>query len=381
MKSKYYLFVFFSFLLMFYCGKSDQTYTIEIKDGVKHIHNHAPLWGDTLKVALEFIRQIGDLDSEDEDYQFFRPQDIAIDDDENIYILELGNSRIKKFDRDLLFIKSFGRQGQGPGELNFPQSIKFGLDGLLYVNNEFNNRIEVFDTEGNYVDSFRPISSMQEFELLKSGYIVFKKPTLNLVPSEYWEQVENLPLLSIVDRSGNVLQTFGERRKYDEINMRVYGNDCEIAVDNDDNIYITMRKQNRIEKFSLSGDLLFRVDRELPYGESIAHEVVEYEKNGQMRRQSKVNEFSTGIQIDNKGRIWVMTYERQYETGELNFDNMLNIPNVMMLEVFDQNGILLTRIAPDILPYSMLRLIHKNRLYLIDPGFKMCVYEYKIVEK
>ena len=94
MKSKYYLFVFSSFLLLFFCGKSDKTYTIEIKDGVKHIHNHAPLWGDEPKVSLKFVQKIGEYDAKDENYQFYDPFEVARDSEGNIYVVDGGNRRV-----------------------------------------------------------------------------------------------------------------------------------------------------------------------------------------------------------------------------------------------------------------------------------------------
>ena len=73
---------------------------IENVDGVKVIHNDKAKWGKKPKVALEFVRQIGEFEAEDENYQFFRPEDIVKDKDGNIYINDSGNCRIQKFDSD-----------------------------------------------------------------------------------------------------------------------------------------------------------------------------------------------------------------------------------------------------------------------------------------
>ncbi|MCP4723609.1 MAG: hypothetical protein GY863_01160, partial [bacterium] len=67
-----------------------ETFTIEIIDGVRHVHNLAPKWGDKPKVELEFVRKIGDMESDNENYMLFRPPDISMDSEGNIFILDAG---------------------------------------------------------------------------------------------------------------------------------------------------------------------------------------------------------------------------------------------------------------------------------------------------
>ena len=66
-------------LFLLNCGGEDATYTVEMIDGVRHVHNLTPLWSDEQKISLEFVRQIGELESEDENYQFYQPIDITVD--------------------------------------------------------------------------------------------------------------------------------------------------------------------------------------------------------------------------------------------------------------------------------------------------------------
>jgi len=117
MKTKPALFIFITVIaVVFNCSNSDETYTIEIKDDVNYVNNHASVWGDEPKVALEFVQQFGKLESEDENYLLYRPVDVARDSEGNIYILEMGNTRIQKFDRNGTYIMTIGRKGAGPGD-------------------------------------------------------------------------------------------------------------------------------------------------------------------------------------------------------------------------------------------------------------------------
>jgi hypothetical protein len=62
-----------------------------------------------------------------------------------------GNSRIHKFspDGDLLF--SWGEPGTDAGQFNLPHNICVDSQGLLYVADRENHRIQVFDPEGRFV--------------------------------------------------------------------------------------------------------------------------------------------------------------------------------------------------------------------------------------
>ena len=60
-------------------------------------------------------------------------------------------------DTDYLF--SFGTAGSGDGQFNQPVSLAFGPGGVLYVVDSGNQRIQKFDTEGNFLGKwslFRP---------------------------------------------------------------------------------------------------------------------------------------------------------------------------------------------------------------------------------
>ena len=71
--------------------------------------------------------------------------------DGNIYVADgLGsNSRIAKFDRNGRFLKSWGVRGSEPGQFNAPHSIAIDAQGNVYVADQGNKRIQVFDRTGH----------------------------------------------------------------------------------------------------------------------------------------------------------------------------------------------------------------------------------------
>lgn len=69
-----------------------------------------------------------------------------------VYIDDRGNDRIVVLDRYLEFLFAFGAHGSGPGEFHFPHEIEVAPDGRLFVADTYNRRIEIFDSDGNYLD-------------------------------------------------------------------------------------------------------------------------------------------------------------------------------------------------------------------------------------
>jgi DNA-binding beta-propeller fold protein YncE len=86
--------------------------------------------------------------------QFNYPEGIAVDADGNIYVVDTANNRIQKFDKNGVYQSQFGSLGSGDGELNFPSAIAFDASGDIYVTDEGNNRVEKFDSQGVYQSQF-----------------------------------------------------------------------------------------------------------------------------------------------------------------------------------------------------------------------------------
>ncbi len=61
--------------------------------------------------------------------------------------------RILKFSADGTFIKEWGRIGLEHGEFRTPHALAFDSQGRLWVADRGNHRIEIFDQEGNYLES------------------------------------------------------------------------------------------------------------------------------------------------------------------------------------------------------------------------------------
>src|SRR5262249_52614527 len=67
------------------------------------------------------------------DGEFYYPYDVATDPSGNVYVVDANNHRIQKFDQNGNFLTKWGSHGSGDGEFNFPLSITVDGSGMVYV--------------------------------------------------------------------------------------------------------------------------------------------------------------------------------------------------------------------------------------------------------
>lgn len=77
--------------------------------------------------------------------QFNGATDIAVDNrNGDIYVVDSGNNRVQRFDRDGRFVSEFGSAGRGDGQFDRPYGIAIDKDGYVFVADSGNKRIQKF---------------------------------------------------------------------------------------------------------------------------------------------------------------------------------------------------------------------------------------------
>ena len=79
---------------------------------------------------------------------FGAPQGVAVDKDGDVYVTDTLNNRVEIFDADGNFISLFGKNGDGPGSFARPKGIAVDSDGHIWVADEMQDRLQVFSREG-----------------------------------------------------------------------------------------------------------------------------------------------------------------------------------------------------------------------------------------
>ncbi len=86
---------------------------------------------------------------------FNHPADICVAPSGELFVADgYGNSSVHRFAADGSYVSSFGRPGGGPGEFRVPHSISVSNDGRVYVADRENNRVQVFSTDGEFLDQW-----------------------------------------------------------------------------------------------------------------------------------------------------------------------------------------------------------------------------------
>jgi len=377
---------------------------IETKDGIRIVHNEKEgKWGKSPELSIEYVKNIGNIESLDENVLFYMPADIAFDSKDNIYILDSGNHRIQKFDADGKYLATFGRQGEGPGEFQYPMSLDIDTEGYLYISNPQNQRIQILKPNGA---EFTTIPMHEnpagKTKLFRSGQMLMAEGQgfISFGTGDEEKNKELPKLLKVLDSEGKVSKDFGEKRDYKDFLLNRMGNQIHFAIDKNDFIYVAFDYQNRIEKYSPEGKLLWRADRTLNYD-------TDKPKNKGSRKASggrvsiqepDMNRCSSGVAVDSKGRIWIASLLRQIEDNEKVGTSMrvtmgaggrnmsksvsgntdVQKTDMYQLEVYSTDGILLeaiplTHFVDDI-------QINKDRIFLLDEKRGMLYREYRIID-
>lgn len=162
---------------------------------------------------------------------FNRPTRLVIDGDGMIYITDgYRNARVHKFDHDGNLIKSWGEPGDGPGEFNLPHGIGLDSRGILYVADRQNHRVQLFTTEGEFVEQWTDFHRPSDVWIGRDDtvYIAECKRTsvFDACPSR----------VSILNISGKLLARIDQGGPYDiELGSRcAHG----LAVDSEGSLYI-----------------------------------------------------------------------------------------------------------------------------------------------
>ena len=113
---------------------------------------------------------------------FNQPSDVAVSPNGDIFVADghdenNSNARIVKFSKDGKFIKAWGKHGKGPGEFEVPHGLAFDSRGRLFVADRGNNRIQIFDQDGRYLEEWKQFSR-------PSGIYIDGKDILYVADSE-----------------------------------------------------------------------------------------------------------------------------------------------------------------------------------------------------
>ncbi len=152
-------------------------------------------------------------------------------------------NRVSKWSKDGKLVKAWGKSGSAPGEFNVPHTIAVDSRGRLFVGDRANNRIQIFDQEGTFLDEWAQFGR-------PSGITITSDDTIYVADSESWGPDEpgwkkGIRIGSA--RDGSVKLFIEDIESTTEEHSGAEG----VGVDRDGNVYGSVVRRMMLEKHTL----------------------------------------------------------------------------------------------------------------------------------
>ncbi len=335
---------------------------IEEVNGVVVIKNpKEPMYGgDVLDLKEELC--IGKTDGKD-NYSFYRVWYLAVDDEENIYAMDQGETQAKVFDKNGIFLRSIGSKGEGPGELIRPNKIFIKGDNQLVIE-DFIRNLTFYSLDGKYIKTQSTAKVFPIEILVDSTGRIFAITNIN-EPDRSGKEVK------LYDENLNYIKTIVSilKPKPDPQILKPFQPEINWAILQNNSIIISFEEDYELQVFNAQGELSKKIIKE--------YEPVKITEEDVKRRVRRVPEGRKlvvpkyfpavrSITTNDKGRILVYTYEK---AGEGKYYN----------DVFDSEGRYIAKVALK----DRFQVWKKNKLYAIEEdedGFQY-VKRYKVTWK
>ncbi|MDH3313029.1 MAG: 6-bladed beta-propeller [Nitrosopumilus sp.] len=175
---------------------------------------------------------------------FSYPEFIAVDEQGNSYVSDLGNKWIQKFSSDGQYITHWGQSGTLPGEFHYPSGIAVSSN-FVYVADHDLHKIQKFYLNGTFTDQWGS-KGIHDGE--------FKYPNGIAVDSENFVYVVDTGNQRIqkFTSDGEFVLSFGTSGMSPGQFLTVIG----IDIDDEGYVYVTDRGNRKIEKFDSDGSFI-----------------------------------------------------------------------------------------------------------------------------
>ncbi|MFN4336685.1 MAG: 6-bladed beta-propeller [Candidatus Nitrosocaldus sp.] len=187
----------------------------------------------------------------DSDGMLNTPYGAVIDSNGRIIVTDNLNNRVQVFDSNGNFLFKFGIPGYDPGGFTHPSGVTVNSNGDIVVADLHNYRIQVFDSNGVYKFQFGKPSSYDGQFTYPISVAVDSNDRI-IVADTYMHRIQ------VFDSNGNFLFKFGKEGSGDG----EFSFPTGIAVDSNDRIIVADVWNNRIQVFDSNGNFLFKFGKE-----------------------------------------------------------------------------------------------------------------------
>jgi sugar lactone lactonase YvrE len=172
--------------------------------------------------------------------QFDHPADVALDGEGNIFVLDNGNDRVEVFNAAGEYLRQFGSPGSGEGDLSDPYGLAVDSAGNVWVLDRGNQRLEEFDDEGAFVRTV----DIEDLEY-PEGIAVDHK-------DDVWVSATYKGHLVVFGSKGERLKTIGSTGS----GPGQLNEPEELSVDGNGHVWVAEWGNNRVQEFDEEGEYL-----------------------------------------------------------------------------------------------------------------------------
>lgn len=192
----------------------------------------------------------------DDNQQFYGVSDLFSDEDGNLYVVEQGNHRVQVFDKNGAFLHTIGKEGQGPGEFMAP--IAGGCFGEnVFVADEDAQQILVFNRkDGSFRYAFKLNGTPSDLCINKSGDLLIGY------------MASTGKIIHVYNADGVCTASFGKLDdKYKA--LAIFNRICSLTLDNDGNLYVGYHYLNLLQKYNPGGELIGETETKFQFPDSV----------------------------------------------------------------------------------------------------------------
>lgn len=202
--------------------------------------------GNVMKLELHRDLILGKDESDDTNMLFGNIEDITVDSAYSIYVVDRGFGRVQVYDSSGSYVRTLGRQGEGPGEYRAPSAVALDEAGNIYVAAQ--RKILRFDKDGH------PNGQLTHGI---TGYTRDIQVTAGTVYISSFDLFSQLIIHEFDWASGRELRSFCDSYAVGQhvdtrVEMVCAGGELDIR---DNLLYYTQSYPYEIELFSLNGEV------------------------------------------------------------------------------------------------------------------------------
>jgi hypothetical protein len=351
-----------------------------MEDGVELIINHLEPYKIEGEPSILYLKEVLTIDFEREDLAEVGIREVVgfdLDSGGNIYFRLSSSSTnyIYKFDAKGNFLFSFGRIGKGPGELEFPRYLRVNELEQIVVSDSRRNKLFFYRENGDFIKDISLAANHRTATLLENGKMLAMKGSFN------WEEGRTDYPIMLCDANLEEIKMLHPGRSVPNFTVAKKANCLRLYLDY--NVWKISRSLIYIGNYGqgyefliydTEGNISRKIRKEyhkVKVPDQVKDKIVNWLSENfapfeKVKNKIYFPEFYPPFQfffLDEKGRLYVMTYERGKS------------PNSFMYDIFNPDGLFIGRIeldnygslatSPIINPLPLEVVSKNNRLYCL----------------